>query len=87
MFITFHYHCLAKAICSKPYIENFKLTIEEAGNNTYPGGGISMKFWDDRIQYQMLFNDLNLNNNSIVSLSHEYERSCFPLYVFILDKE
>jgi hypothetical protein len=24
------------------YIEIFKLTVEEAGNNTYPGGGVLM---------------------------------------------
>jgi hypothetical protein len=30
----------------------------------------------------MLIDALNLNNNSIVSLSHEYYRSCFPAYTF-----
>jgi hypothetical protein len=54
LFITFYYHPSAKAVCIKPYIENFKLTDEEAGNTTYPGGGISMNIGSDHVQYQML---------------------------------
>jgi hypothetical protein len=82
LFITFHYHRAAKAVCVQPYITDFKLTVEEAGNNTYPGGGISMNTYEDHVQYQMLLDALNLNNNSLVSLSHEYYRSCFPAYKF-----
>jgi hypothetical protein len=82
LFITFHYHQMAKAVCIQPFIENFKLTVEEAGNNTYPGGGLSMNTWNDHIQYQMLLDPHNLNNNSLVSLSHEYYRSCFPVINF-----
>jgi hypothetical protein len=40
LLITFHYHRSVKALCIQPYIENLKLTVEEAGNTTYPGGGI-----------------------------------------------
>jgi hypothetical protein len=71
LFITFHYHRAAKAVCVQPYIKKFQITVEEAGNNNYPGGGISMDTYDDHVQYQMLMDALNLNNNSIVSLSHE----------------
>jgi hypothetical protein len=82
LFITFHYHRPAKAVCVQPYITDFKITVEEAGNNTYPGGDISMNTYEDHVQYKMLLDALNLNNNSIVALSHEYYRSCFPAYVF-----
>jgi hypothetical protein len=37
---------MARAVCIQPFIENFQLTVEEAGNNTYPGGGISMNTWN-----------------------------------------
>jgi hypothetical protein len=80
LFITFHYHPMAKAICIQPCIENFKVTVEEAGNNTYPGGDISMNTVNNHVQYQMLLDPLNLNNNSLASLSHEYFRSCFPIF-------
>jgi hypothetical protein len=70
---------MAKAVCIQPLIENFKTTVEEAGNNTYSGGGISMNTWNDHVQYQMLLDALHLNNNSLVSLPHEYYRSCFPM--------
>jgi hypothetical protein len=79
LFITFHPSRSAKAICVQPYIKNFKLTVEEAGNNTYPGGGINMNTYNDHVQYKMLLDTLNLNNNSLVSLSYEYFRSCFPV--------
>jgi hypothetical protein len=82
LFITFHYHRGAKAICIQPYIKNFRLTVEEAGNNTYPGGGITMNTYEDHVQYQMLLDALNLNNNSLVSLSHEYYRSRCPGFTF-----
>jgi hypothetical protein len=42
LFIKFFNHRNAKAICIQPYIRDFKLTVEEEGNNTYPGGGIIM---------------------------------------------
>jgi hypothetical protein len=79
LFITFHNHSSAKAVCIQSFIENFKLTVEEAGNNTYPRGDISMNIWNDHVQSQMLLDALNLNKNSLVSLSHEYYRSCFPM--------
>jgi hypothetical protein len=41
-----------------------------------------MNIWDDHVQYQMLLDALNLNNNSLASLSYEYYRSCFPTYTF-----
>jgi hypothetical protein len=41
-----------------------------------------MNTWNDHVQYQMLLDALNLNNNSLVSLSHEYYRSCFPVFNF-----
>jgi hypothetical protein len=41
-----------------------------------------MNTLDDHVQYQMLFDALNLNNNSFMALSHEYYHSCFPLYTF-----
>jgi hypothetical protein len=78
LFITFHPSRSAKAICVQPYIKNFKLNVEEAGNNTYPGGGINMNSYNDHVQYKMLLDTLNLNNNSLTSLSSEYFRSCFP---------
>ena len=79
LFITFHPTRSSKAICVQPYIKGFKLTVEEAGNNTYPGGGINMNTYNDHVQYKMLLDTLNLNNNSLTSLSHEYFRSCFPV--------
>jgi hypothetical protein len=30
----------------------------------------------------MLLDAINLNNNSLAKLSHEYYRSCFPMYMF-----
>jgi hypothetical protein len=42
LFITFNYHNLAKALCIYPNIKNFKITVEEAGNNTNPGGSMTM---------------------------------------------
>jgi hypothetical protein len=68
-------------LCSTLY-QNFKITVEETGNNTYPGGGISIETYEDHVQYQMLLDALNLNNNSLVCLSHEYYRSYFPAYTF-----
>jgi hypothetical protein len=47
LFITFHNNRRAKVICIHPYIENFRLTVEEAGYNSYPGGGIKMNTWND----------------------------------------
>jgi hypothetical protein len=82
LFITFHYHRAAKAVCIQPHIKGFRLIVEEAGNNTYPGGRITMDTYEDHVQYQMLLDALNLNNNSLVSLSHEYYRSCFPIFTF-----
>jgi hypothetical protein len=70
LFIIFHYHGADKAVCIQPYIRDFKLTVEEVGKNTYPGGGINMNTYEDHVQYQMLLDALNLNNNSLVSLSH-----------------
>jgi hypothetical protein len=67
LFITFHYHRAAKVVCVQPYIKNFKITVEDAGNNPYPGGGISMDTYENHVQYQMLLDALNLNNNSLVS--------------------
>jgi hypothetical protein len=63
------------------------LTVEKAGNNTYPGGGFSMNTYEDHVQYQMLLDAFNLNNNSLVSLSHEYYRSCFPAFTFYTYQE
>jgi hypothetical protein len=37
LFITFHPSRSVNTICVQPYIKNFKLTVEETGNNTYPG--------------------------------------------------
>jgi hypothetical protein len=82
LLIAFHYHFPAKAVCVQPYITDFKITVEEAGNNSYPGGGISMNTYENHVQYPMLLDALNLNNNSIVALSHDYYRSCFPAYTF-----
>jgi hypothetical protein len=48
VFITFHPHEQYKAICMQPYIKDFKLTTEESGNQTYPGGGrTTMRTWND----------------------------------------
>jgi hypothetical protein len=77
-FITFHPTRSAKAICIQPYNTNFKLTVEEAGNNTYPDGGIDMNTYNDHVQYKMFLDTLNLNNNSLTNLSYKYFRSCFP---------
>jgi hypothetical protein len=33
LFITFHTDRKAKADCIQPFIENFKITVEKAGNN------------------------------------------------------
>jgi hypothetical protein len=57
------------------FYQNFKITVEEAGNNTYPGCGITMRTWNDHIQYQMLLEALDLNNNSLVGLPADYFRS------------
>jgi hypothetical protein len=78
LFITFHPTRHSQEICFQPYIKNFKLTVEEAGNNIYPGGGITMNTYSVHVQYKMLLDTLNLNNNSLVSLPYEYFRSCFP---------
>jgi hypothetical protein len=78
LFITFHPSRSANAICVQPYTKNFKLTVEESGNNTYPGGGINMNTYNDHIQYKMLLDTLNLNNNSLVSLQYEHFGCCFP---------
>jgi hypothetical protein len=61
LFITFHTHRNAKAICIQLFIEKFKITVEEAGNNTYLEDRITMRTWNDHIQYQMLLDALNLN--------------------------
>jgi hypothetical protein len=62
----------------QPYWDNFKLTTEDAGNQTYPGGGIKMRTWNDIFQYNMLLDALNFNNNPIVGLPTEYKYSCNP---------
>jgi hypothetical protein len=67
LFIIFHYHRTAKAVCVQLYIKKFQITVEEAGNNTYPGGGITMDTYEDHIQYHLLLDALNFNNNSLVS--------------------
>jgi hypothetical protein len=41
-----------------------------------------MNTYEDHVQYQRLLDALNLNNNPLVSLSHEYYRSCFPGFTF-----
>jgi hypothetical protein len=48
------------------------MTFEEAGNNTYPGSGIVMNTWNDHVQFQMILEALNPNNNSLVGLSSDY---------------
>ena len=35
LFITFHTSDRSKADCVQPYIQDFKITIEEAGNQMY----------------------------------------------------
>jgi hypothetical protein len=45
----------------------------------YPGGGINMNTLNDHVKYHLLLDALNLNNNSLVSLPHEYFRSCFSM--------
>jgi hypothetical protein len=45
-----------------------------------------MNTWNDHIQYQMLLDALNLNNNSLVGLSSDYYRSCrhvIDYYTFV----
>jgi hypothetical protein len=41
-----------------------------------------MNTCDDHVQYQILLDALNLNNNSLVALFHEYDHNCFLLYTF-----
>jgi hypothetical protein len=84
LFITFHYHLVVKAICVQSYIEDFKLTAEEAGNNTYHGGGISMRTWNDHGQYKILLDALNLNDNSLICLLHDYYRSFFLFLITLI---
>jgi hypothetical protein len=38
-----------------------------------------MNTWNDQVQYQMLLNTLNLNNNSLVGLPLDYYKRCFPV--------
>jgi hypothetical protein len=77
--ITFHTHRNAKEICAQSYIENFKITVDDAGNNTYPGGGVTRRTWNDHIQYQLKLDALNLNNNSLVGFPTDYYYSCNPV--------
>ncbi|GMO24415.1 MAG: hypothetical protein Ta2E_13220 [Mycoplasmoidaceae bacterium] len=77
MFITFHPKNKSKTICVQPYVEKFRLPAENAGNITYPSGGISMRTWNDELQYNMLLDTLNLNNNSLVGLPLEFYTSWF----------
>jgi hypothetical protein len=81
VFITFHPNEQSKAICAQPYIKDFKLTTEDAGNQKYPGGGIIMRTWNDEIQYNMLLDALNFNNNMIAGLPSEYLNSCRPMTI------
>jgi hypothetical protein len=39
-----------------------------------------MDTFNDHVQYQMLLDVLNLNNNSFVCLPFEYYHSCFPAF-------
>jgi hypothetical protein len=75
IFITFHPNEQSKAIFAQPYIKDFKLTTEDPENQTYTGGEITMRSWNDEIQYNMLLDALNFNNNMIVGLSIEYLNS------------
>ena len=77
LFITFHTSDRAKAICVQPYIRDFKITAEDAGNQTYPGGGITMNTYNDHVQLQMLLDALNYSNNALASLPWDYLTSCF----------
>jgi hypothetical protein len=79
VFITFHPNEQSKAICLHSYIKDFQLTREDAGNQTYTAGGITMMTWNDEIQYNMLLDGLNDNNNIIAGLPGEYLNSSRPM--------
>jgi hypothetical protein len=34
----------------QPYINHFKLTTEDTGNQTYLAGGITMRTWNEELQ-------------------------------------
>jgi hypothetical protein len=38
-----------KQFVLKLLFKDFQLTTEDAGNQTYPGGGIIMRTWNDEI--------------------------------------
>jgi hypothetical protein len=42
-FIIFHQNYKSKAIYIPPFIDNFKLTVEDAGAITYPASGFLLK--------------------------------------------
>jgi hypothetical protein len=58
VFITFYPNEQSKAICAQPYIKDFKLTTQDAGNQIYPGKGITMRTWNDEVQFNMLLDAL-----------------------------
>lgn len=45
VFIMSHLDELSQVIYIQPYIENFRVTSEDAGNQTYPGAGYSKGLW------------------------------------------
>jgi hypothetical protein len=49
LFITFLNNRKEKIFYIQFYMRDFKLTVEEARNNTYPGGGITLKTWDNHV--------------------------------------
>jgi hypothetical protein len=75
VFITFHPNDKNKATCVQSFIDNFKLTAEDAGTLMYPTDRIVMKIWNDSVQYQMLLDALTFSNNSMIGLSQDFINS------------
>jgi hypothetical protein len=76
VFITFHPNDKNKVICVQPFIDNFKLTAEDACDLTCPAVGIVMNTWIDTVQYKILLDAMNFSNNSMVGLPREFINSC-----------
>ena len=84
LFITFHTSDRSKADCVQPYIQDFKITIEEAGNQMYLWDDITMNTSYDHLQVQILLDALNYSNSALVDLPSDYLTSCYHINNYII---
>lgn len=75
VFIRFHQDKASEVIGIQPYIEKFRITSQDAGNQTYPSSGLFMRTWNDPIQSKMIWDAFNFSKNKLRGLPEEFSDS------------